>query len=128
MYLEVPSVLYPLPLQKQNWLATVSTIFLRHSSTPLLSCHPFLSANMPPQLNVAQHILINTLLKEGFDTQLIATEALCSVRAVQRIRLKRQLSEMPNPRRTKTVGRRSRITSPMQEALCDVLIKEPYLY
>ncbi len=126
MYLEVPSV--PLPLQKLNWLATVSTIFLCHSSPPLLSCYPFLSINMPPQLNAIQHILINALLKEGFDTKLIATEASCSVRAVQRIRSKRQLSEMPNRSRTKTIGRRSRITPPMQEALCDILIKQPYLY
>jgi len=79
-------------------------------------------------MNAAQHILINALLKEGFDTNLIATEASCSVRAVQRIRLKRQLSEMPNRQRTKTVGRRSRITPPMKEALCDTLIKQPYLY
>ncbi len=121
---------YPsLPLQKQNWLATVSTIFLRHSSPALLSCHPILSANMAPQLNAAQHVLINALLKERFETKLIATKASCTVRAVQRIRLKRQQqSEMPNPQRTKTVSRRSRITPPMQEALCDVLIKQPYLY
>jgi hypothetical protein len=45
---------------------------------------------MAPQLNAAQHILIKTLLKEGFETKLIATEASYSVRAVQRIRLKRQ--------------------------------------
>lgn len=119
----------PLPLQKQNWLATVSNNFLRHSSPPLLSCHPILSAKMPPQLNAAQHILINALLKEGFNTKLIATEASCSVRAVQRIRLKRQQqSEMPIPQRTNTVSRRTRITLPIQEALCDILIKQPYLY
>jgi len=37
---------------------------------------------MAPQLDAAQHILIKTLLKEGFETKLIASEALCSVRAV----------------------------------------------
>lgn len=122
MYLEVPT---RLALAETELARTVSPLLL---SPPLLSCHPILSANMPPQLNAAQHILINALLKEGFDTKLIATEASCSVRAVQRIRLKRQLSEMPNPQRSKTVGRRSRITLPMQEALCDMLIKQPYLY
>jgi hypothetical protein len=34
---------------------------------------------MAPQLNAAQHILINTLLKGGFKNKLIASEALCSV-------------------------------------------------
>jgi len=33
------------------------------------------SAIMAPQLNAAQHILIKTLLNEGFGTKLIATEA-----------------------------------------------------
>ncbi len=31
---------------------------------------------MAPQLNAAQHILIKTLLNEGFGTKLIATEAV----------------------------------------------------
>jgi hypothetical protein len=39
---------------------------------------------------LAEHILVKALLKEGFETKLIASVALCSVRAVQRIRLKRQ--------------------------------------
>ncbi len=77
---------------------------------------------MVPQLDVAQHILIKTLLKEEFETKLIASEASCSMRAVQRIRLKRQQFEMPNPR-TNYVGRRSCITSPMQKALRDILIE-----
>jgi len=33
---------------------------------------------MAPPLNAAQHILIETLLKEGFETKLIASEASCS--------------------------------------------------
>jgi hypothetical protein len=43
---------------------------------------------MAPQLDAAQHILIKTLIKEEFETKLIASVALRSVRAVQRIRLK----------------------------------------
>jgi hypothetical protein len=49
-----------------------------------------LLVNMAPQLNVTQYVLINVLLKEGFKTKLIATKALYSVCAVQRICLKRQ--------------------------------------
>jgi hypothetical protein len=82
---------------------------------------------MAPQLNAAQHILIKNLLKEGFETKLIASEVSCSVRAVQRIRLKRQRFEMPTPR-TNRVGRRSCSISPMQKALYDILIEQPYLY
>jgi hypothetical protein len=37
---------------------------------------------MAPQLDAAQYILIETLLKEGFETKLIALEASSSVRAV----------------------------------------------
>jgi hypothetical protein len=48
---------------------------------------------MTPQLDAAKHILIKTLLKEKFKTKLTASIALCSVRAVQRIRLKQ--FEMP---------------------------------
>jgi len=85
------------------------------------------SHNMPPQLDAAKHILIETLLKQGFENKLIASEASCSVRAVQRIRLKRQQFEMPTPR-TNRVGRRSCITSPMQKAFSDKLTEQPYLY
>jgi len=82
---------------------------------------------MAPPLNDAQHLLIEALLKEGFETKLIASKARCSKRAVQRIRLKRQQSEMPTPR-TNHVGRRSCIIPPMQKALCNKLIEQPYLY
>jgi hypothetical protein len=81
---------------------------------------------MAPQLDAAQHILIETLLNKGFEAELIASEASCSVRAVQRIRRKRQLFEMPIPR-TNRVGRRSCIASPMQKAF-DKLTEQPYLY
>ena len=80
-----------------------------------------------PIISHAEHILIKSLLKEGFENKLIASEASCSVRAVQRIRLKRQRFQMLSPR-TNRVGRRSCITSPMQKALCDILIEQPYLY
>jgi hypothetical protein len=55
---------------------------------------------MAPQLDAAQHILTKALLKEVFETELIASEASCSVRAVQRIRLKRQQFEMPTQEQT----------------------------
>jgi len=77
---------------------------------------------MAPQLDAAQHVLIKSLLKEKFETKLIASEASCSVRAVQRIRL--QQFEMPTTR-TNRVDRRSCITLHMRKALCDRLIKRP---
>ncbi|KAK3935442.1 hypothetical protein QBC46DRAFT_51283 [Diplogelasinospora grovesii] len=82
---------------------------------------------MAPQLDAAQRILVETLLKQGIGTQLIASKASCTVRTVQRIRLERQRSEMLT-RRTARVGRRSCMTPPMREALCNALIKQPYLY
>jgi hypothetical protein len=54
---------------------------------------------MAPQLDAAQHILIKALLKEGFETKLIASEASCSVRAVQRIRLKSRYAHPKNKSR-----------------------------
>ncbi len=41
-----------------------------------------LATTMAPQLDTAKHILIETLLKQGFENKLIAPEASCSVRAV----------------------------------------------
>jgi hypothetical protein len=81
---------------------------------------------MAPQLDAAQRILIKTLLAQGFESQLIASNALCTVRTVQRIRLERR-SETPT-RRTGCVGRRGCMTSTMRKALCDALVKQPYLY
>lgn len=46
-----------------------------------------LVTTMAPHLGAAQRVLIKTLLTEGFETDLIASKALCSMRAVQRIRL-----------------------------------------
>jgi len=40
---------------------------------------------MAPQLHAGQHILIKTLLTEGSETQLIASKASCTLRAVQRM-------------------------------------------
>jgi hypothetical protein len=37
---------------------------------------------MVPQLDAAKYILIKVLLKEGFETKLIASVASCCVRAV----------------------------------------------
>lgn len=81
---------------------------------------------MAPQLDAAQRILIKTLLFQGFGTQLIASKASYNVRTLQRIRLEKQQSEIPT-RRTR-VGRRGCLTSTMRQALCDALIKQPYLY
>jgi hypothetical protein len=85
------------------------------------------STAMPPQLDAERHILIESLLKQGFENKLIASKALCSIRTVQRERRKRQQLEMLTPR-TNHVGRLSCITSSMQKALLNVLIKQPYLY
>jgi hypothetical protein len=83
----------------------------------------FVSATtMAPQLDAAKHLLIETLLKQGFENKLIASEASCNVRAVQRIRLKRQQFEMLTQRANR-VGRRSYITSPMRKAFSDKLTK-----
>jgi transposase len=81
---------------------------------------------MAPPLDDAQHILIETLLKQGFENKLIASKAKCSERAVQRIRRKRQQPEMPTPRTKR--GRRSCITSPMKKALFDTLTEQSDLY
>ena len=43
---------------------------------------------MVPHMDTAQHLLIKTLLIRGFETKLIASAASCSVRTVQKIRLK----------------------------------------
>jgi len=64
-------------------------------------------------LDAATHILIETLLTQGFENKLIASKAKCSKRAVERIRRKRQQPEMPTPRTKR--GRRSCITSPMKK-------------
>jgi hypothetical protein len=82
---------------------------------------------MTPPLDAATHILIETLLKQGFKNKLIASKARCSKRAVQRIRQKRQQPEVPTPG-TNHVGRRSHITSPIKKALFDTLTEQPYLY
>jgi hypothetical protein len=116
----------PLLLSAEAELAVYPNILPHQSFLPSFSTarvSAFVSAIIAPQLNAAQHILIKTLLKEGFETKLIATEVLCSVRAVQRIRLKRQQSEMsrklPQEQNASAVG--SCITLPMQKALCNRL-------
>jgi hypothetical protein len=97
--------------------------FLPSSFSNPTKVSAFVSATiMAPQLDATQHILIETLLKEGFETKLIASEASCSMRAIQRIRLKSQHLEMSTPR-TDRIGYCSYITSPMQKALFDKLTK-----
>ena len=82
---------------------------------------------MAPQLDEAQRVLIKTLLTEGFETKLIASNASCTPRTVQRIRLETQQPEMPTRKRDR-VGRRSHITPLLQKALRDLLIEQPYMY
>jgi hypothetical protein len=96
-------------------------------STPARVSASVSATIIAPQLDAARHFLIDTLLKEGFETKLIASEASCSVHTVQRICLQRQQFEMPIPR-ANHVGCRSCITPPMRKSLCDILIKQPYLY
>lgn len=84
---------------------------------------------MAPQLNAAQHCLINILLTQGFENGLIASKASCSVRTVQKIRLKASRLEMHTRNSARVgLGRRCRMTSRMQEALRDRLIEQPYMY
>ena len=78
-------------------------------------------------MDVAQHLLIKTLLMRGYNTKLIASVVSYSERAVQRIRVKARRFQMLTSR-TNRVGRRGRIALPMRKALCDKLIEQPYLY
>ena len=109
-------------LKGRNWRTCISSSFYffppaRVSVSPTI---------MAPPLDAATHILIETLLDQGFENKLIASKAKCSKRTVQRIRRKRQQPEMPTPR-TKH-GRRSCITSPMKKTFFDTLTEQPYLY
>ena len=82
---------------------------------------------MAPQLADAQHALIKTLLTEGFKPRIIASTVPCSVRAVQRIRLKQHQSDMSSQTKARA-GRRSCITAPMLKALRDILDERPDMY
>lgn len=46
---------------------------------------------MAPQLDIARRVMIKTMLRQGFETKLIASKALCTVRTVQRIDVELQL-------------------------------------
>jgi transposase len=107
-----------------NKLYCIVLLFFSYSI--LAKVGAFVPAAMAPQLDAAQRILIKTLLSQGFETQLIASKASCTVRTVQRIRLER-LSEMPTQEPAR-VGRRDGMTPHMRKALCDTLVKQPYLY
>jgi hypothetical protein len=61
-------------------LAVTSSFFF--FSNPPESAAFVLTTTIAPQLDAAQHILIKTLLNKGVENELIASEALCSVRAV----------------------------------------------
>jgi hypothetical protein len=65
-------------LQGQNWLTSYSSFLF---SNPPESAAFVSSTTMAPQLDAAQHILIETLLKEGFKTKLIAQKprAACAL-------------------------------------------------
>jgi transposase len=77
---------------------------------------------MAPQLDFAQRDLVKSMLKKQFDSKLIASEACCSMRAVQRIRLEEEQLTMHNKSKKKARrGRRSCITPSMQKALLDKL-------
>lgn len=106
-----------------RWLSSYRSPFLFLSRDDALAS----DIVMAPQLDAAQRSLIKTLLAQGFENQLIASKASCSKRTVQKMRLERLDSEMPTRKPTR-VSRRSRMTTRMQKALCDRLIKQPYMY
>lgn len=106
-----------------RWLSSHRSPFLFLSRDDALAS----DIVMAPQLDAAQRSLVKTLLAQGFENQLIASKASCSKRTVQKMRLERPDSEMPT-RKPTHVGRRSRMTTRMQKALCDRLIKQPYMY
>src|SRR3569623_718011 len=77
---------------------------------------------MAPPLSISTRELIKSMLKQGFGTKVIASAGLCSMRALQRIRLELELPEPKNAKTTTAhVGRRSCITPAMQDALCEDL-------
>ena len=84
---------------------------------------------MAPQLDAATHFLIHALLEEGYKSSIIASVAQCSIRAVQRIQLKKKKkrTSMSTPRQRR-VGRRSRITPSMGKYLLALLREEPDIY
>ena len=51
-------------------------------------------------MDASQHILIETLLKEGFENKLISSEASCNVRVIQRDSLKEAAVQNAHPDQT----------------------------
>lgn len=51
---------------------------------------------MTPQLSIPTHDLIEPMLKQDFGTKAIASAHLCSMRAVQGIRLELESPELNN--------------------------------
>jgi transposase len=85
------------------------------------------TANMVPQLDFLQRNQIKSMLKLGYTNRIIASDASCSIRAVQRIRLKREASDTLTTIRAR-VGRRSSITPTMRKALRYILTERPDMY
>jgi hypothetical protein len=96
---------------------TTSTVTNRRAAftPPHLSFHPLFQFLQTQRFQVSDHgaahecctaYFDQTFTKTRFETKLIATEASCSMRAVQRIRLKSQQSEMPTTPRTNGGGGR----------------------
>lgn len=84
-------------------------------------------SKMAPPLDAERRGLVESMLDKGFDNRTIKSEALCSIRAVQRIRRERETPRRPTTTRSHA-GRRSRITAPMQAALRNILTEQPDLY
>jgi hypothetical protein len=61
-----------------NWRSSVFSFLSNLSESAVFGS----AKTMAPQLDAAEHILIETLLKQGFENKLIASEASCSVRTV----------------------------------------------
>ena len=77
-------------MKRQNWQSSI-LCFL--SNPPGIS--RFRSATtIAPPLDITMYILIETLLKQGLENKLIASEASYSIHTIQRIRLKGQQFEI----------------------------------
>jgi hypothetical protein len=116
-------------------LAVYLTI-LPASSLPLILSPSCSNPAKSQRFRVSEHgaaiECCTTYFDQNFAKRRVRDQANSLRSLVQRARrpenrLKRQPFQMPTPR-TNRVGRRSCITSPMQKALRDILIKQPYLY
>ena len=118
-----PVVLDPGPPRAETELAVYPSIlpfsFSRVSA--------FMSVIMAPQLNTAQHILIENLLKARFETKLIASEASCSrARRPENPSEETSSPKCPPTPHEQTV--KAALHRPCRKSLCDVLVEQPDLY